>query len=163
MGKQNGWKQLGRGALYGLFFYPLISSITWIVSCAVSWITQEPPTPQAVLTFLTHFDHSSMLFWLLCFSIVVFVPYVEEVLFRGFLQGFLGGVFHPLLAILGTSIIFSFFHYSPLQKSSNFEIMFGLFVFSLFVSRLRVREDSVISCVGMHAAFNAISLTLASI
>lgn len=88
------------------------------------------------------------------------VPYVEEILFRGFLQGFLGGVFHPSLAILGTSFIFSLFHYSSLQKSSNFEIMFGLFVFSLFISRLRVKENSVISCIGMHAAFNAVSLVL---
>lgn len=160
MGQKGDWKKWWKGAFYGLLFYPLISSAAWIAGIIVSWFLPGPRTPQTVLTFLLSFDHSSVLFWLLFVSIVFLVPYIEEMLFRGFLQGFLGGIFHPVLAVVGTSLIFSLFHYSSLQKSSNFEIMFGLFVFSLLVSRLRVKENSVISCVGMHAAFNAISLVL---
>jgi hypothetical protein len=97
---------------------------------------------------------------MLILSIVCIVPYVEEMLFRGFLQGFLNGICHPTLSILLTSAAFALFHYSPLQKSSNFEIMIGLFVFSILASKIRIKEDSIYASIGMHSAFNATSLCL---
>lgn len=159
-GKDGNWKKWLKGAFYGVLFYPLISLIASFVSVLTAFYTQTPPTPQVALTFVSALDRSSVLFWLVLFSIVFLVPYVEELLFRGFLQGFFGGIFHPLLTALGTSFVFSLFHYSPLQKSSNFEIIIGLFMFSLLLSRLRVKENTVIASVGMHAAFNAVSLAL---
>ncbi len=160
VGQQTGWKKWVKGAFYGALFYPLIAITASIVSFITSYYSHQPPTPQVALTFVSYIDRSSILFWVLFLTVVFLVPYVEEILFRGFLQGFLSGVLHPALTILGTSFIFSIFHYSPLQKTSNFEIIVGLFMFSLFLSRLRVKENSVVSSMGMHAAFNAISLAI---
>ena len=91
---------------------------------------------------------------------VFLAPYVEEMLFRGFLQGFLNGLVHPALSVLVTAAAFALFHYSSLQKGSNLEIMAGLFLFAVISSNLRAREDSIITSVGYHAAFNATSLAL---
>ena len=161
-GQSGGVKKWAKGAFFGVLFYPLIFSVAWVVGLCVSLFVHEPQPPQNILTFLGQLKQSPLLFWEVALSIIFLVPYIEELLFRGFLQSFLGGMVHPLLAVLITGLVFSSFHYSSLQKSSNFAIMSGLFVFSLLVSRLRIRENAVIASVGMHAGFNAVSLMLFS-
>lgn len=160
MGSSGGWKKLLVGVFYGIVFYPIIFAVAWLVGVCVSLSSSGPREPQVVISFLTQLNHSTWLFWILLASIVTIVPYIEEIVFRGFLQGFLGGILHPMLSTLIIAFAFSFFHYSSLQKSGNFEIMSGLFVFSLLASRLRMKENSVMSSVGMHAVFNMISLML---
>lgn len=159
-GKSEGWRKWIKGMALGVLFVPVILLATWVIGCIITIVSPETRVPQVALDILARLRNGSFLFWLLIVFIVCVVPYVEEMLFRGFLQGFLNGLVHPILSVLLTSAAFSFFHYSPLQKSSNFEIMTGLFVFSMFASRIRVKEDSISASIGMHAAFNATSLGL---
>ena len=159
-GKSGGWKKWIKGTAFGFLFVPVILLTTWVIGVIVSIVSPETRAPQIALEVLAHIRESHFLFWLMVVAIVSIVPYVEEMLFRGFLQGFLNGLVHPALSVLLTSAAFALFHYSPLQKSSNFEIMTGLFVFSMLASRMRVQEDSIDASVGMHAAFNATSLCL---
>ncbi len=157
-GKNQELKTWFKGAAYGLLFIPVIFLTTWITGVISSLVSSEEKAPQIALDILGHLPHMGLVFWVLLPIIVFIVPYVEEMLFRGFLQGFLNGLVHPTLSIVLTSAAFSFFHYSPVQKGSNFEIMFGLFVFSFFASKLRIKENSINASIGMHAAFNALSL-----
>ena len=159
-GKNGGWKKWVKGAVLGFLFVPVILLTTWVIGVIVSLITPQTRAPQVALEVLAHIRETSFLFWTLLAVIVTIVPYVEEMLFRGFLQGFLNGLVHPTLSVLLTSAAFALFHYSPLQQSSNLEIMTGLFVFSILASRIRVKEDSIHASIGMHAAFNATSLCL---
>lgn len=159
-GKSGGWKKWAKGFLFGIAFTPVILLSTWIVGIIVSLISPEVRPPQVALELLAQIPRAGIVFWLLLFTVVSLVPYIEETLFRGMLQGFLNGICHPTLSILLTSSAFSLFHYSPLQKSSNFEIIAGLFVFSILASKIRLKEDSLAASIGMHAAFNAASLCL---
>ena len=159
-GKSLGWKKWAKGAVLGFLFVPVILLATWVIGLFFNVFSPETRAPQVALAVLSHLRGMSLLFWLLILTIVTVVPYVEEMLFRGFLQGFLNGLAHPTLAIFFTAAAFALFHYSPLQKSSNFEIMAGLFVFSILASKIRAKEDSISASIGMHAAFNATSLCL---
>jgi membrane protease YdiL (CAAX protease family) len=159
-GKSEGVKKWFKGTVLGFLFVPVILLATGVIGLIVSIVSPETRAPQVALEVLTNLRGTSVVFWLLLVSIVCIVPCVEEMLFRGFLQGFLNGLVHPTLSLLLTAAAFSFFHYSPLQKSSNFEIMIGLFVFSILSSKIRVKEDSINASIGMHAAFNATSLCL---
>lgn len=159
-GKAQGWKPLWKGALYGVLFVPLILVLASVVGWIVSLVSPESRAPQVALEMVANVRSAGVLFWLLVTCIVVLVPSIEETLFRGFLQTFLLGLVHPTLAVFLTSGIFAAFHYSPLQKSSNFEIMIGLFVFSLLASKIREKEGALGAAIGLHAAFNATSLCL---
>lgn len=158
IGKSGGWKKWLRGLLTGCAFFPVVTLSAVLVNVIVANSYPELQAPQVALAFLSTLETTRLFFWLMIIFIVFVVPYVEEMLFRGFLQGFLGGIVHPVLATLGTATAFSLFHYSPSQKASNFVIMAGLFIFSLLSSRLRAKEDSVTASVGMHAGFNATAL-----
>jgi membrane protease YdiL (CAAX protease family) len=153
-------KKFLKGAAIGVLVLPIILFVTWIVGVIVSLFSGEPKSPQLALEIFQHIPHSGPLFWGMIGVAVLLAPYVEEMLFRGFLQGFLNGLVHPALSVLLTAAAFALFHYSSLQKGSNLEIMAGLFLFAVISSNLRVREDSIIASVGYHAAFNAASLAL---
>lgn len=159
-GKSEEWKKWFKGAIFGVLFAPVILLATYLAGSLASFVTSEGRATQIALDVLVNLRGQSFLFWVMMPVIVFIVPYVEEMLFRGFLQGFLNGLLHPTLAVLCSSVAFALFHYSPLQKSSNFEIMTGLFVFSLLASKVREKEDSISASIGMHAAFNATALCL---
>jgi membrane protease YdiL (CAAX protease family) len=158
-GKSGGVKQWLKGCGFGIVFMPIILLSTWVIGVLTSLFGPEK-APQLALDILASLHGKGVLFWLLVIFVVVVVPYVEEMLFRGYLQGFLNGLVHPTLAVFLTSAAFSAFHYTPTQKASNVEIMVGLFVFSLFASKLRYTENSIHAAIGMHTAFNAASLLL---
>jgi membrane protease YdiL (CAAX protease family) len=158
LGKAGGWKKWIKGFITGAVFFPVVTLVAAIVDMVIACSHPELRAPQAALVFLSQLDPSRLLFWVTIFFVVFVVSYVEEVLFRGFLQGFLGGLVHPVLAVLATAVAFSLLHYSVSQKASNCEIMAGLFVFSLLSSRMRAKEDSVTASIGMHAGFNAVAL-----
>ena len=160
VGSSNNFKKLVHGAAIGVLVLPLILITTWVVGVIVSLFSAEPKVPQLALELFQHLPHSGPLFWGMIGVAVFLAPYVEEMLFRGFLQGFLNGLVHPALSVMATAAAFALFHYSSLQKGSNLEIMAGLFLFAVISSNLRAREDSIITSVGYHAAFNATSLTL---
>ena len=155
-----GIKKLFKGAAIGVLLFPVILVTTWIVGVATSLFSAEPRVPQLSLDIFLHIPHSGFTFWGMIGVAVVLAPYVEEMLFRGFLQGFLNGLIHPVLSVLVTSAAFATIHYSSLQKGSNYEIMVGLFLFAIIASNLREREDSIMASIGYHAAFNATSLAL---
>ncbi|MCL4552239.1 MAG: CPBP family intramembrane metalloprotease [Candidatus Marsarchaeota archaeon] len=159
-GTSSGIRKWARGFGYGVLFFPLVTITCWIVSLVSTVISPGEHPPQLAVDLVAGIVGTSWLFWTMVGFIVFLVPYVEEMLFRGFLQGFLGGLVHPLLSTLLTAAAFAFFHYSPLQKASNLEIIVALFVFSLLASRLRLKENSVIASVGMHAGFNATSMVV---
>jgi membrane protease YdiL (CAAX protease family) len=160
VGASNSFKKLIKGAALGVLVLPLILVTTWLVGVIVSLFSSEPKVPQLALEIFQHIPHSGPLFWGMIGVAVILAPYVEEMIFRGFLQGFLNGLVHPALSVLITAAAFALFHYSSFQKGSNLEIMAGLFLFAVIASNLRVREDSIVASVGYHAAFNAMSLAL---
>lgn len=96
----------------------------------------------------------------LALSICIFVPFVEELLFRGFLQQWLKKYFSIAGAIFITSIFFSSVHFSTDQGMSNIPLIISLFILSCILGFVREYKASVWASMGLHSAFNAISIAL---
>lgn len=80
-------------------------------------------------------------------------PFVEELLFRGFLQGFMAQVVGERWALPCASAVFARLHGMPGLPA--------LFVLSLFLGWLQLRTRSLWAPYGAHALHNAVSLALA--
>ena len=160
VGADRGIKKLFKGAAVGVLVLPIIFVTTWIVGVVASLLGAGPKAPQLSLELFLHISHSGAMFWGMVGVAIFLAPFVEEMIFRGFLQGFLNGLIHPALSVLVTAATFAAFHYSSLQMGSNVEIITGLFLFAIVASNLREREDSILASIGYHAAFNATSLAL---
>jgi len=90
-------------------------------------------------------------------TIGVFAPIIEEILFRGFLQSWIRQHLGSKQAILITSLLFAFFHYSPEQGIANITIIASLFVFSLFIGFVYEKQGMLASPIMLHSLFNAIN------
>ena len=87
--------------------------------------------------------------------IITIVPFTEELFFRGLGVSVLSR-FGPLVAILGTAIVFGLAH-------GLLVALPALVLFAVGLAWLRLRSDSVWPGVAAHAAFNAIGLAAAAI
>ena len=80
-------------------------------------------------------------------------PLIEELLFRGFLQTFLEGLFGERTALLATSALFAVLH--------GMAGLPALFLLSLFLGWLQQRTRSILVPWSVHALNNTVMLTLA--
>lgn len=90
--------------------------------------------------------------------VIFFIPILEEILFRGYLQTTLRQRLSPFAAITLCSIIFSIFHFSVSQGMNNINILGALFLLSLFLGYLRERQRNLYPSIALHSTFNAISI-----
>lgn len=100
------------------------------------------------------------LFYATTLMVVVLIPMIEEVLFRGFLQSSLRGYLSSWSAIIICSLIFALFHFSLSQGMNNFNILGSLFFLSLFLGFLKERQGNLLAPIAMHATFNGISVVM---
>lgn len=146
-----------KGAASWLIIFPFIflwSSGLELISEKVFGLTsQEQVAVQAIKG-----SEKNSFFYLLISFVVLIVPIIEEILFRGFLQNWLRGYLKPSFAILITSVIFALFHFSPEQGWSNITILSSLFILSCFLGYLVERTQSLRTSMGLHSTFNLISV-----
>lgn len=83
--------------------------------------------------------------------LAVCAPFVEELLFRGVLQGGLASQLPPVAALLGSSTIFGLVHFQAVQFP-------GLFVAGLVFGGLALRSDRLGPALVSHAFFNATTI-----
>ena len=84
----------------------------------------------------------------------IFAPIFEEVFFRGMIQRVLLGFGKPMLAILGSTLLFGFIH--PMaQWPATFAIGLGL-------GLVYQRTGNLLICIWTHAAWNGMVLLLLS-
>jgi membrane protease YdiL (CAAX protease family) len=157
-GETNPVKAILKGMLYCVLTYPIVMALVQGVHLGLEWMGQKPVHEQVALSQLKSIYHIPWLFWSFACAVVTLVPLVEEFLFRGLFQNYLGGYLGPKIAILFTSLIFAAFHYASEQGSSNIELLIGLFLYSCFIGIFYMRERSIWTPIAMHASFNAITL-----
>lgn len=93
--------------------------------------------------------------WIIVLALVVVIgaPFVEELTYRGLLQGSLVRRIQPRLALLIVAIFFAVIHMSPVEIP-------GLFAFALVLGFMRERTGRLGMCMVTHAAFNTTGLVL---
>lgn len=141
-----------------LLAFPLIVLITQFLTLVFSdWLGFDLHEQLAVKQ-VKSVQEFPVLFAVNLAAVAFLVPMIEELLFRGFLQESLLKKFSPALAILLTSLLFSFFHFSLSQGINNILILSSLFVLSCLLGYLKERQQSLIPSIVLHGTFNAISL-----
>lgn len=141
-----------------LIAYPIVFFIGQGISMLLFFGFGIEESEQAAVRSLKMTMNYPFLNLFMILSIALFVPIMEELLFRGFLQTWLRGKVAASSAIVVTSLIFAIFHYSHSQGISNIEYIFALFFLSCFLGLIYERQRSLWAPIGLHVAFNTFSI-----
>ncbi len=152
----------GMGVVTWLISFPIVIAVSQAANLLLLLSHLENKEQLAVQSLKFTMDYP-VLFGVTAVWIVVWVPVIEELLFRGFLQNWLVRFTGKFWGILATSLIFSGFHFSWAQGGGNAEIIPSLFALSCFLGFIYYRQRSVYASIGLHAAFNGINVLLMSL
>lgn len=148
----------GIGMLSWLICFPIVSVIGSIADLMVNWLFGQQQYEQVAVKYLKSSLGSNFLAILALVTILIAAPFLEEFLFRGFLQNFLKRHIGYKAAILLTAFIFALFHFSLSQNLGNIPLVASLFVLALFLGFIYERQQSLFASIGLHMTFNMISV-----
>lgn len=94
---------------------------------------------------------------LMIVSVVILVPAVEEIIFRGLIQNWLKRKMGVKWGLSLSIIIFTMAHFSVAQGLNNIEILATLLVVSFFLTLLYEKRGTLWAPYGLHVAFNALT------
>ncbi|MCH9634752.1 MAG: hypothetical protein S4CHLAM7_15130 [Chlamydiae bacterium] len=152
---------VGMGVLTFLISFPLVLAVSQAFSILIFYFDLSGHE-QVAVRFLKSTMENPVLFAITSLFIVIVVPTIEELLFRGFLQNWLARFFGRGGAVFLTALIFSGFHFSLSQQWGNLEIIPSLFTLALFLGFIYFRQKSIYSSIGLHATFNGVNIFLMS-
>lgn len=148
------------GVLSLLIGYPLVIAIGQLIRMLQISVFEIPEVDQiAVQALRLSLDYPYMSF-LMILGVAFIVPIAEEVLFRGYLQGWIRRFVQPSTAIVFTSIVFAGVHYSIRQGWSNIELLVSLFILSCILGVLYEKQRTLWAPIGLHMAFNSVNVAL---
>jgi len=142
----------GAQLLHAAMMLPVVLLLVAVSNAGISALTGEPfdnPQIQAIAPALGGIGD---LVVLVLFAGVL-VPAIEEVAFRGLLQGWLRRRLSPVPAIGAGAFCFAVLHGIPL-------LIVPLFLVGLVLGWLYERDGSLLPPILLHAAFNAFTMTV---
>lgn len=158
----NRLRDFGMGIVSWLISFPLVIAMSQFANMLMilfHWQSQE----QIAVRFFKSTMPNPVVYIITCIFVVLIIPLIEEIIFRGFLQNWLLNFFGRKRAIIITAIIFSLFHFSVSQGYGNVEIIPTLFVLACFLGFIYARQKSIYASWGLHATFNGINVLFMSI
>lgn len=183
-----GSADLALGVLAFALAYPFLELTASLMLAMHEGITGTQPAEIAHSTLSLIVDNqNSGWAWLLIFAVVMLVPIVEEVVFRGFLQsGLLKWTKAPIWSIVITSVVFAGLHWTPHAVMSDSTVvalgqalpwvsqveggtapgapyyaLVPLFVLSLAIGLAYERTRKLGVAITMHAIFNGLNVAIA--
>lgn len=159
--KGGGWmlKQFGMGLVGCLIAMPLVFALSQVLDLILETVYNIPPIEQNAVVHLKGIGGNPILFFITIAFVSTIVPIMEELLFRGFLQSWLMKYFSIENSIIATSIIFAGFHFASQQSWYNIQIVGALFILSIFLGFVYVRQRSLWAPIALHSLFNLIGVT----
>lgn len=152
------WRNIGLGILTLAIAYPIVLFVNIIISWVVKSLFGPVTVEQLAVKELKNLVHMPLYFGLFALFVCILVPFIEELLFRGFLQTYLRNYLGVGGSIILTSAIFAFAHFSKEQGVGNIELLGTLFVLALFLGFLYERQRNLFASFGLHMAFNTSSI-----
>jgi membrane protease YdiL (CAAX protease family) len=140
--------------------YPSVMLLNQLLSLFVIWLFHPSNAEQVAVTYLKMAKGYPILFTILALLLVLVVPFLEETLFRGCLQGWLRQQVGVPTAIVLSSGVFALFHFSESQGYENIALLISLFFLSCFLGYLYERQQSLWASIGLHGAFNGMSVLM---
>lgn len=148
------------GSITWAIAYPWIIVIGQLLAMLLEMTYAGERPDQAAVKHLKDILDQPLLFGTTAFAVVSIIPFIEELLFRGFLQSWLKTTFGRSIAILLTSLIFASFHFSISQGIENIEFISSLFLLSCYLGFVKERQQSLWASIGLHMTFNFISILM---
>jgi len=144
------------------FAYPVAFFVDEGISLLIYFSTGVSKIEQVPVTALKKLQGYPFIYLSMCFSMIVFVPVMEELLFRGFLQTWLRGKMRLFPAIAIASAVFALFHFNYSQGLSNIHYIAALSLLSVFLGYLYEREKNLWAPTGLHMMFNGFNIFILS-
>ncbi len=154
------YKAIGMGGVSLIVSYPFVLFISAVTNLISLWIWKEAKVEQVAVEQLKMTMGRPALFAVMIVMVVLIVPFMEELLFRGFLQSFLKRYLGRFWGLVVTAILFAFAHFAPSQGTGNFQLITSLFVLALFLGFVYERERTLWASITLHATFNCSSVFL---
>lgn len=157
--KKTFFKDIWTGLLAWLIATPIVLFVSQLFDLFIFFILKIETIPeQLAVQFIKATLESNPSFFFALVSVVFLAPFVEEFLFRGLLQTWLKKILGSSTAIVISSISFSLFHFSKLQKIGNLSILGALFPLAFFLGFIYEKQRSLIAPIALHMIFNTSSL-----
>lgn len=141
-----------------LIAYPAAGVFGQTSALLVYYYTGFTETKQSVVENLKLLAPYPWIYYSSLLLVILIIPTIEEILFRGFLQSWLKQHLGRWAAIIITAVVFAFFHYAGPQGKGNFEIIASLFVLALFLGYLYERFETLWASIGLHVTFNTVGV-----
>ncbi|MCH9627188.1 MAG: hypothetical protein S4CHLAM2_08230 [Chlamydiales bacterium] len=163
-GQKASVKKAGKALLMGCVSlavsYPFVFLTGILMSLISLGVWGEAKVEQVAVKQLKLTMGYPALFSLMVFVIVILVPFMEELLFRGFLHNLLKRYLGRFWGVCTTAFIFALVHFAPSQGKGNLQLIASLFTLSLFLGFIYERERSLWAPLALHATFNGFSVLL---
>lgn len=151
-------KDISLGILTWFLSFPVVLIVGKTLEIIFNFLSLDVSVNQVAVSQVKDSLSSPILFSGIAISIVLFVPIIEEFLFRGCLQTWIKGKIGLTKAIFLSSFVFAAFHFSLSQGLGNIELLSSLFVLSCFLGFIYERQQSLLASISLHAFFNAVSV-----
>ncbi len=151
-------RQFGMGLVACLIAIPLVFALSQISDLVLESVFNIPQIEQTAVSNLRTLEVAPFLFFVTLSMVTTIVPMMEELLFRGFLQTWLMKYLSINTSIVITSLIFAGFHFASQQSWYNIQIVGALFILSLFLGYIYVRQGSLWAPIALHSLFNFIGV-----
>ncbi|MGM0440677.1 MAG: CPBP family intramembrane glutamic endopeptidase [Chlamydiota bacterium] len=145
---------IGMGIIGGLISFPLVVFITNAIMLLLQKLYGEVDLEQVAVRYVKQLLDTPWILGLNAALIVVVVPIMEELLFRGFLQTILRRYYSRRKAILIAAILFAAFHFSTQQGVLNFQLIPALLVLGWFLGYVYEKQQNLWAPISLHAIFN---------
>lgn len=152
-GIQDPVREVMQGLIFGVLAVPATLTIAYLTGLAITHFTGAPPAPQTIMRSIMMEKTPLPIAGAVLLISITFVPFAEEVLYRGILVSVLKRRRGRLFAIFTSSLFFGFLHLSPVNTVS-------LCLLGVAFAVLYLRSGSLLTSIAMHAAFNATNLML---
>jgi len=153
-------KDISMGILSWFISFPVVLVAGKLIGIIFELLGIEVIVNQVAVEQVKAALSSKPLFISIALGIVFFVPIIEEFLFRGCLQTWIKGKVGVKKAILLTSLVFAFFHFSLSQGLGNIELLASLFILSCFLGLIYEKQQSLLASISLHAFFNAVTVLM---
>ncbi|MCC5833000.1 MAG: CPBP family intramembrane metalloprotease [Chlamydiales bacterium] len=154
------FKSILMGIVSFVVSYPFVFWMGTFTSLIALLIWGEAKVEQVAVEQLKMTMGRPLMFGLMVFLVVVLVPFMEELLFRGFLQSMLKRYMGRISSLFITASIFALVHFSPGQGTGNFQLIASLFVLSIFLGFIYERERTLWAPIALHSVFNGFTVLL---
>jgi uncharacterized protein len=154
------FKGIGMGVVACAVSYPFVLIVSFIASRISLWIWGETEVEQSAVKHLKTTMGNPYLFGFMAFAVIALVPFLEELLFRGFLQNLFKRHFGRRWAIALSAVIFALAHFSYGQGIGNFQLLLSLIVLAFFLAFIYERERTLWASIGLHMTFNAFNVLM---